>query len=157
MYPRIFMSLFLGITTLLITACSATGPQFDPNKAETVSSTASQLYLFRESAFIESGTYPVVLVDGKEIGELRNGGYLLAKVNPGPHQIVVQSGGLARGQWIHGPKQIQIQTAPGTRRFVQVSVRTTGSSGNTTYRGAFVAEVSETDALKALAGLRLSE
>lgn len=154
MYLRIF---FLGAIALLLSACSATGPRFDISKAEAVSSAASQVYLFRESAFIESGTYPVVVVDGKEIGELRNGGYLVAKVIPGPHKIVVQSGGLVRGQWIHGPKQLQIEVAPSTRRYFQLSLRTTGSSGNTIYRGDSVAEVPEAYALTALTELRLSE
>lgn len=157
MYPRGSISFFLGVTALLLTACSATGPRFDMNKTEAVSSTDSHLYMFRESAFIESGTYPVVIVDGKEIGELRNGGYLRTVVKPGFHRIVVQSGGLVRGQWIHSPKQMQLKTAPGTRSYVQLSLRTTGSSGNTIYRSASVAEVSEADAQKKLAELRLSE
>lgn len=157
MHPRISFSFSLGVAALLLSACSATGQRFDANKAEAVSSTASQVYFFREAAFIESGTYPIVIVDGKEVGELRNGGYLVAKVNPGSHQVVVQSGGLARGQWIHRPKQLQIETASGTHHYVQVSLKTTGGSGNTIYRSAFVAEIAEADALKMLAELRLSE
>lgn len=149
--------LIIVVVISVFSGCSATGPRFDLAKAEVVPPTGSQLYVFRESAFIESGTYPVVLLDGRETGDLRNGGYLVTQLDPGSHELLVQSGGMLRGQWIHGPPRLLLDAEPGKRHYVQVSLRTTGVSGNIMYRGASVFEVSESTALKSLSELSLSK
>lgn len=156
MYRSIRISLVAAIAGILLVACSATGPRFDAHNADMVSSNDSHIYLFRNSAFMESGTYPIVMLDGKEVGELRNGGFLLMKTKPGPHLITVQSGGLSRGQWIYAPKGIGVDAAPGTRRYVQLSLVTVGISQNTTYRAVELSVVAEADALKKLTALRQS-
>lgn len=154
---RIFVALLmLGVLSGLY-GCSATGARFDLTKAEAVSSKESQLYIFRESAFIESGTYPVVLLDGKEIGDLRNGGYIVTKLTPGPHELLVQSGGILRGQWIHSPKRLSFDTEPGKRHYIQVSLRTINTVGNTIYRGVVISIVPDSEAHKALSELNLSK
>lgn len=154
---RIFIALFMLGALSGLYGCSATGPRFDLTKTEAVSSKESQLYIFRESAFIESGTYPVVLLDGKEIGDLRNGGYITTKLTPGPHELLVQSGGMLRGQWIHSPKRLSFATEPGKRHYIQVSLRTINTVGNTMYRGVVISIVPDSEALKALSELNLSK
>lgn len=129
--------------------CSAAGPKFVSSQMESVSSTSSHVYIFRESEFFQSGSYPGIKIDGEKVGALRNGGYIVAKVDPGPHRILVDWGG--------PPTRFKISTEGGKRHYVRVAIETTSVSGSSISWRISVNEVPEPKALEALSALNFSE
>lgn len=73
---------------LLLQACSAKGPAFN-SAAPPLSSQDTGLYVYRTAHVIGSlgGTY--VFVDNKNIGYLRDNGYIYTKLMPGTHTLSV--------------------------------------------------------------------
>ena len=69
----------------LLTGCAASGPLFEgvvpPDKGMTT------LYVYRPNNIKLGGSYPMTIIDGKEMGYLKNGGYIRADLDPGKHKI----------------------------------------------------------------------
>lgn len=145
------------LSVLFITGCVATGPKFTRESLAELTGNQSQIFIMRQSQFMEGGTYPLVFVDGKEAGELMNGSYLVVNTAPGEHEVVVESGGLLRGQWIHPQRKKTVSMGPGTRRYFEVTLTTKGVVNNIILRGSGIVEHNEKSALNILAELSLSE
>lgn len=77
----------LFLTTLLLAACAASGPQFRGLKP-TVSTNAA-VYLFRPHHFPDRNVFPYVFVDGTKRDPLRDSGYVVYQLSPGEHSIEV--------------------------------------------------------------------
>jgi hypothetical protein len=51
----------------------------------------SLIYVYRESAFIAGGVKHKLQLDGKPIGEMIQGGYMVLEVVPGKHTLVARA------------------------------------------------------------------
>ncbi len=77
--------LLIILTSLLLSiACAATGPVFKP---EIVSNNTGIVYIYRPDVFCLSARSVDINVDQRQIGMLKNGGYLWVRLPPGPHLI----------------------------------------------------------------------
>ncbi|MDH5630798.1 MAG: DUF2846 domain-containing protein [Gammaproteobacteria bacterium] len=77
--------LFISVISLLLSACSATGPKFSPVQIQ--SQDKSLLYVYRNDLFCLGGRSPDIHVDNKKIDALSNNGYISVDISPGPHFI----------------------------------------------------------------------
>lgn len=84
---RVFITLVLSV---FLVACTATGPNFDqvavPKEDKAIA------YFFRQAAFYGSGSCPDLVIDSKEIGCLKNGGYFEVELEPGDHSVLFDKG-----------------------------------------------------------------
>jgi hypothetical protein len=74
------------IAAALLSACAASGPAF---VAEPTSGNQSTIYLFRPSKFANGGASPDVVLDGRKVGSISNGGYLPLHVPSGSHTLEI--------------------------------------------------------------------
>lgn len=89
-------SLFIAVLLALLTGCSAGGKQFAGIEAPATG--FAKVYIYRPSAFIQSGIYPDIELDSKLVGKLKNGGFLALQVSPGEHTLAITGNYL---QWSH--------------------------------------------------------
>ncbi len=82
------MSRFIWLfVSLLLAGCStASGPAF--NESKTLPSGATGIYVYRVEHVV-AGFGATISVDGKEIGVLKDNGFLFASLSPGPHTLSV--------------------------------------------------------------------
>lgn len=145
-----FRTAIISATSIAaLLGCSAAGPKFVAGEMESVSAMSSHVYILRESEFFQSGVAPLVKIDEKEVGVLRNGGYIVAKVDPGPHRI--------RVEWGPVPRRFKISTEAGKRHYVRIGTETVSVSGTSFSWRVAVDEIPEAKALDALSALNLSE
>lgn len=76
------------ICVILISGCSARGPIF--NGVQLQDESSSTVYLFRQSAFVNSAYCPVIQVDNRDIGCLKNGGFMRLEIGVGEHNLRVR-------------------------------------------------------------------
>jgi len=102
---------------ILLAGC-ASGPVFQPEPAPAAEK--SLLYIYREAATPFWMRTAVIAIDGKTIGELPNGGYLVRILTPGAHEIVqTWSNWIGDYSELTKPQKISINTSPGATHFVQ--------------------------------------
>lgn len=107
----------LLVSIVALQGCSATGPKF--TNVANVDTGESLIYIYRNSAFLKALTYPFVYVDGKEIGPLRNGGYLKSVVEPGEHEVVIK-GQIFPGDWVQDPIKLNVVTSSTEPTFIKL-------------------------------------
>lgn len=71
----------------LLVSCSATGPYF--SSTNTLGANDTGVYLYRGNYLAGIGMGATVSVDGRVIGNLRNNGFLFARLTPGSHVISI--------------------------------------------------------------------
>ncbi|MGF6148032.1 Protein of uncharacterised function (DUF2846) [Kingella potus] len=79
----------VAFAALMLSACAATGTQFDSFKQP--SEGQSMLYVYRPKAFVGGGVHFKVAANDTVIGRLRNGGYLEKELPPGEYDIWAQT------------------------------------------------------------------
>lgn len=82
-------SLSVFLVALTLSACAATGTQFDSFKQP--SEGQSMIYVYRPKAFIGGGVHFKVAANDTIIGRLRNGGYVEKELPPGEYDIWAQT------------------------------------------------------------------
>jgi hypothetical protein len=104
------------VVALALSACAASGPMF--TEVAKPSDETSGIYIYRLSRFYASGAVPPIYLDGEELGELKNGGYLFAEVTPGPH--VLQIGVEGNTAWWSAPvMQFEFESVAGENRYFE--------------------------------------
>jgi len=83
---RITIVLFLAF----LVGCSANGPAFE--NVATAKNDSAIVYFFRQAAFYGSGSCPDLMIDEKEIGCLKNGGFFEVELKPGQYTILFDQG-----------------------------------------------------------------
>lgn len=77
-------TLVLGIV-LLLQACMALGPKFEP--LTTPAASVSKIVAYRSANFINSAITPDLYVNGAKVASITNGGYVVLDLTPGAHRI----------------------------------------------------------------------
>lgn len=70
-----------------VAACSAAGPKFSDIRSPAVPENRGRLYILRERQALYSVMPATIDIDGQTIGRLRNGGFLMIDLPPGPKTI----------------------------------------------------------------------
>jgi hypothetical protein len=95
--------LLSGMGILLLSACTQTVGHFSPTVASDPNNTV--FYLYRPEATTPGVMkplkfdYPDVLIDGKSIGVLKYGEYLVTELTPGAHSITITGLTTASSNW----------------------------------------------------------
>ncbi|WP_445358579.1 DUF2846 domain-containing protein [Microbulbifer sp. ANSA005] len=83
-------SFIVAFFVILLSGCTATGPVFEkvaePNGSKAIA------YFFRQAAFYGSGTCPDLVINDKEVGCLKNGGFFEVELDPGEHTVLFDKG-----------------------------------------------------------------
>lgn len=79
----------MSLAALMLSACAATGTQFDSFKQP--SEGQAMLYVYRPKAFVGGGTHFKVAANDTVIGRLRNGGYVEKELPPGEYDVWAQT------------------------------------------------------------------
>jgi len=74
----------LGIV-LLLQACMALGPKFEP--LPTPAASVSKIAAYRPANFTNSAITPDLYVNGAKVASITNGGYVVLDLPPGVHRI----------------------------------------------------------------------
>ena len=111
------MSRLLLITSLFLTVVlqgCASGPSLDGSPyyrgpAESNNSIAT-VYIFREKHSIGSAVTQDISIDGKLVGSLPDGGYLVARVGPGAHEMLSRRANTLSGDLSDAVFKIEVET-----------------------------------------------
>jgi len=142
--------LLLALLGFLVSGC-ASGEKFvgleSPDKNQ------ARVYLYRPFNLMQSGVFPDVLVDSKEVGTLKNGGYLTFTVPEGLHKITLAGGFL---QWGHSDRDFALEAADGETCFYQLDT-TTSQQGTYTLVGYAFFKAEKDVAMTELVKLKASD
>ena len=105
-------SYYVITVAALLSGCAASGPTF---VASPSSSNQSIIYLFRPAKFANGGSSPDVVLDGKKVGSLKNGGYIPLSVSPGPHTLEIP---FNAWNWDVRCASVTLQVGGGTSHYV---------------------------------------
>jgi hypothetical protein len=92
-----------GIAIFMLSACTQTVGHFSPTVASNPNNTV--FYIYRPEATTPGVMkplkfdYPDVLIDGKSIGVLKYGEYLVTELTPGSHSITITGLTTASSNW----------------------------------------------------------
>jgi len=86
---------------------------------ETVVAGEGQIYIYRPYKMFWLKAYPNVVVNGKLVGELRNGTYVVVNVSPGIHEITLPENGF----WGIPDMTTKIDVGDGERIFLRVGAK----------------------------------
>lgn len=111
---KIFRYVFSTVTVLLLFACAAPGPVFEPMIQKEGVAT---LYIYRPKKFKGGGTYPHIYLNGVEKAPLRNGGYISAHLAPGEYTI--ESKG-KDWKWDLPDSSVKISVAEGKTYYIKL-------------------------------------
>jgi hypothetical protein len=147
----------LLLSSLVLGACSAVGPTFQ--SFGNVPSDKAELILFRPDMFRAGGNSLNVLVDGKQVGTLRNGGWLPITIEAGERAVELNGGfgSLMRPinatlSFASGQRRIFRATPGGMTSLIVLSSGAFPSFGSWGFQ-----ELSESEAWRELAELKRSE
>lgn len=111
------------ILTILLSACSGTGPLYSP---QDVPKNMARVVLYRESNFWNMGEAYWVEFNGNQVCDLHNGSYMTRDVNPGDLNIASSSFGSI------GTSRIALSLKPKQIIFVKMEV-----NGQRVFSGVF--------------------
>jgi hypothetical protein len=121
-----FSFLLSGIALLLLSACTQTVGHFSPTVASDPNNTV--LYIYRPEATTPGVMkplkfdYPDVLIDGKSIGVLKYGEYLVTELTPGAHSITITGLTTASSNWAERDIQQVIPASQNKQVFMKLQV-----------------------------------
>jgi predicted small lipoprotein YifL len=143
------------LTVAALTACGATGPQFRPELIQ-VDQQTSKIIVYRLSQFTGKGYTADIVLDGKPMGRLKDGGYIDSLVSPGRHIVEIDKAFLESG----GRYPTELHTVTGEAYFVRYdqsgTVAVFGATAVPVVNDAFTV-VQEEQALRELRGLKESK
>jgi len=120
----ILRNIFIVAVLALLSSCSAGGAKF--TGLEKPTDKLAQVYIYRPSSFIQSGNFPDLALDKKEIGQLKNGGFLKFTAPAGKHALSITGNAL---QWIHPDATATLKFEAGKTYFYKLTVSMSGSGG----------------------------
>lgn len=116
------VSIVIGLA--LLSSCAASGAKF--SGIAKPSDHSAQVYIYRPSAFVQSGNFPDLALDGAKIGQLKNGGFLSFQAPAGEHSLSITGNAL---QWIHRDRNVPLKLEAGKTYFFKLTVSVSGSGG----------------------------
>ncbi|MDQ6989343.1 MAG: DUF2846 domain-containing protein [Mariprofundaceae bacterium] len=119
----ILRGLWIAIVLAMLGGCGAGGAKF--SGLEQIADNSAQVYIYRPSSFIQSANYPDLALDGQEIGQLKNGGYLRFTVPAGEHNLSVTGNVM---MWIHRDRNVPLKLEAGKTYFYKLTVTLNNSS-----------------------------
>lgn len=129
---------------LCVIGCAASGPPFE--SVPDPDGNSGVVTLYRLKAFTGGGGYPIVYIDGHEVGTLKNGGYGFYMLPPGEHSFVLSN---THPKWTSENQTWFADVEGDSQLFYKVVV------GANDY--AYVEQVSKKAALDELPGLKKSD
>jgi hypothetical protein len=134
----IALAMLAAAIGVLGTGCNAPGPAFYTIEP---TSESSVVYIYRPDG--RGANVPIkISLDGREIGVLKNKGYVVESVAPGEHTVTASAGGIER---------CTVSALPGKSHYVEVQLHA-GAMG-----GLGVVELPELQAMGRLQLTRLSD
>ena len=118
-------NIFGAMLALFLAGCAATGPIF--TSAPSADGKAL-VYVYRvQDAWAYRGVPTHIVVDGKDVVDLRSNGYSYFYLSPGHHEVTQKwpsySDPFSR------PENVALDTGPGETRYIRFSVWTTNDMG----------------------------
>ena len=140
-------TLIIAIVSLSMTACGggATGSSFE---RATVAKNEAVIYIYRDEDPCLSNRTPEVFLDDKSVGKLKNGGYLVFKVEPKVHTVKIHAGD-------NMDLGLYVDPGEGEERFVKWLPACQQAAGTETFM-ANVKEVEAAEGLSEISATRLS-
>lgn len=139
-------ALAIALISILLGACGgATGSSFE---RAAVSKNEAVIYIYRDEDVCLSDRAPEVFLDDKGVGELKNGGYLVFKVEPKVHTVKINAGD-------NMDLGLYVDPGEGEERFVKWLPACQQAAGTETFM-ANIKEVEQTEALGEISATRLS-
>lgn len=140
-------------SVVLLTACAAPGPKYS---VEPLGPNEAAIYVYRPWRLAMGGGAPAIALDGREMGDLKNGGFLQFKVPPGEYTLE------QKYSWSWGVRAspVVVRARPGVKHYVRLEAQTSSTPMGTMMafkRGVSFQEVPEAVAepeLKELSGSR---
>jgi len=117
------MRKFLIVAVFMLSACAveANGPAFQQVTDQGRTDDLVRTFVFRDKAtYLAQASYirsPWVVIDGKEIGNLKNGGFVVADLKPGDHVVTIGAGS-------EEPTSKGFRTVPGADGYIEVFDKT---------------------------------
>ncbi|WP_326537168.1 DUF2846 domain-containing protein [Pseudorhodoferax sp.] len=84
---RLFKPLLLAFVVLVLYGCSATGPLFDQKEQPAAADGRAVLYVYRTTTKAMGARTASIDIDGKKLGELVMGSYLVVTLDPGTYTL----------------------------------------------------------------------
>src|SRR4051794_6055067 len=93
--------LLLTVSTMFLASCASSPPPpsatqrvpaHSPAAMAPSSSEAATVYIYRRKAFVGGGLNPTVMLDGKDLVNIRNGRYFKAQFAPAKHNFQMDDG-----------------------------------------------------------------
>ncbi|MFZ6719446.1 hypothetical protein [Undibacterium sp. Ji49W] len=143
--------IFSLLITLLLSACSATGPKFSvatqPTKNEVL------IYLYRPDAIFFGGIQSYFYVDGTKVASLNKEGYTAFYLPPGTHLFKQHWAGMDNAK---DTIQFSIELEPGETRYYRLTIGLQSFGMAPGYKSVFISashkwaitNVPESDALR---------
>ena len=110
--------IFIISVTLLLTACSATGPKF--TQLENLDANQAKVYIYRPWAMLDGAAAPTIQIDGVDHFNLGNGGYEVVTLSPGVHKLTVKKGTFM-SNWRADQMDIEFKFEANKNYFVRLS------------------------------------
>jgi hypothetical protein len=148
--------IIIAALCLFISGCVASGPkglkELEPRSGKGI------LYVFRESKIAASGINTTIELDGKELGTLPNGSFLVTYVTPGTHKVSARFSII--NKMYYRDCDILIPVSSGETKAVQMSFEMTslsvgGAGSNSTWENGLV-EVPFEKEKEAISQLRIN-
>ncbi len=102
-------------TVSLLAACAATGPKLAEMKSSIPAMKANEgrVYFYRANSMMGAAIQPSILMNGKEVGSSKPGGFFFVDAVPGPIEISTAT---------EVEKKLTFALAAGETRYVKTSV-----------------------------------
>ena len=138
--------IFIGCALVFAAACAGAGQSFE---RVSVPGDQAVIYIYRMESDCLSDRVPEVLIDDKKIGSLKNGGYVVARVEAKVHTVKINTGD-------HMDVGEYVDPAPGEERFVKWIPACQVRAGTTTHM-ATMGEMEQDEALPEISTTRSSQ
>lgn len=110
-----------GLSCVLLSGCSATGPKFQG--LEKPDSNTGEIVVYRPDRFVRGGVGYYVHLDGKEVGLLKNSGFMSLATTPGTHVVLMKAG---FQDLFRNAANAQVTLDVGERKFLRFEPSITG-------------------------------
>jgi hypothetical protein len=141
------------LITLFLSGC-ATGEKFSKETPSAVSE--ALIYVYRPQGFIGIAQRPDLKIDGKFVGSVASGGFLVQRVPLGVHELVLTGEGNAF-KWNYPTRVIAVATMASKNYYYRYKPRSATTYSNTIVHFYAFELIPESDALKELADLKRAE
>lgn len=112
----------LALGCLLLSGCSATGAKFQG--LEKPDSDAGEIVVYRPDRLVRGGVAYYVHLDGKEVGMLKNAGFVALRTTPGTHVVLMKAG---LQDFFMKARTAEVVLLAGERKFLRFEPSITGS------------------------------